>query len=58
MESDILNLKKKYIATPAVRRLIRENNIDLAVVNGTGRDGRVLKEDILKFLDIKQLNPG
>lgn len=27
-----------------------ENKISLADVTGTGRDGRVLKEDLLKFL--------
>ncbi|KAI6195664.1 hypothetical protein M3Y94_01014300 [Aphelenchoides besseyi] len=41
----------KFLATPAVRRLIKEHNIEIGDVNGTGKDGRVLKEDILKFLE-------
>ncbi|KAK7100501.1 lipoamide acyltransferase component of branched-chain alpha-keto acid dehydrogenase complex, mitochondrial-like [Littorina saxatilis] len=41
----------KVLATPAVRRLAMEHKIDLNQVEGTGKDGRVLKEDILFYLD-------
>jgi 2-oxoglutarate dehydrogenase E2 component (dihydrolipoamide succinyltransferase) len=34
--------------SPAVRRLISETGIDPASIVGTGRDGRITKEDILK----------
>ena len=46
---DIYN---KTLTTPAVRRVAQENNVDLTAVKGTGRDGRVLKEDVLSYIEI------
>jgi 2-oxoisovalerate dehydrogenase E2 component (dihydrolipoyl transacylase) len=37
--------------TPAVRRLAREHDIDLALIAGTGHAGRVTREDIEKFIE-------
>jgi len=37
--------------SPAVRRLIAENDLDPAAIRGTGRDGRLTKEDVLAFLE-------
>lgn len=34
------------LATPAVRRLVKEHDLDIADIQGTGKDGRVLKEDV------------
>ncbi|TKC40987.1 hypothetical protein EI555_000628, partial [Monodon monoceros] len=42
---------QKTLATPAVRRLAMENNIKLSEVVGSGKDGRILKEDILSYLE-------
>ncbi|KAL7304167.1 hypothetical protein TKK_0003465 [Trichogramma kaykai] len=47
---------EKSLATPAVRRIARENNVDLAEVPSTGKDGRVLKEDILAYLEGKSID--
>ncbi len=41
-------------AMPAVRRLAAEHEIDLALINGTGRDGRVTKKDVLLWLQQPQ----
>ncbi len=38
-------------SSPLVRRMARENNIDLAQVPGSGLGGRITKEDVLKFID-------
>lgn len=39
------------LAVPAVRRLSKENGIDLNLINGSGKDGRVTKEDVLNFIE-------
>jgi len=36
----------KAIASPAVRRLARENNIEISQVVGSGKNGRVMKQDL------------
>lgn len=43
----------KALASPAVRRLARELNIDLAKVPGSGEKGRVYKEDVRAFAEGK-----
>lgn len=37
-------------SSPLVRRMARENNLDLRRIRGTGSNGRITKEDVLKFL--------
>ncbi len=37
-------------SSPLVRRIAGENNVDLALVTGTGANGRITKEDILHYL--------
>lgn len=41
--------KHGLLATPAVRRISRELGVNITDVIGTGKDGRVLKEDIARF---------
>ncbi len=41
---------------PAVRRLIEENKLDPAAIKGSGKGGRILKEDVLAHL--KQAKPA
>ena len=48
--------RMKILATPAVRKMIVENNIDLSTLNGTGKDGRVLKSDVIQVL--KEIGKG
>jgi pyruvate dehydrogenase E2 component (dihydrolipoamide acetyltransferase) len=37
---------RPILATPAVRSVAKQMNVDLAEVKGTGRDGRITKEDV------------
>src|SRR5437867_1098657 len=38
-------------SSPLVRRIARENQVDLAALSGTGISGRVTKKDILTYLE-------
>lgn len=51
------HIVKKILATPAVRRIAMEKNINLKDVVSNGKDGRVLKEDILNHLEKISVNP-
>jgi len=42
------------VLTPAVRRLIKEFNLDPRDIRGTGRDGRILKSDVMSYLDARE----
>jgi len=41
---------QRVIAMPSVRKYAREKGVNIAQVNGSGKNGRVLKEDIDQFL--------
>jgi 2-oxoisovalerate dehydrogenase E2 component (dihydrolipoyl transacylase) len=40
----------QYHLTPAVRMLVREHEVDLAQVEGTGLEGRISKKDVLDYV--------
>ena len=42
-------IEGKVLASPAVRRVAREKNIDLSSVKGSGKKGRILKSDVLNL---------
>ena len=41
-------------SSPLVRKIARENNVDLSKVSGTGLGGRITKQDIMAFLEKPQ----
>ena len=42
--------KKIEILSPAVRKIIADKNIDPSTVSGSGKDGRILKGDIISLM--------
>jgi 2-oxoglutarate dehydrogenase E2 component (dihydrolipoamide succinyltransferase) len=47
---------RKLRSSPLVRRIAKENNLDLSRIAGSGSEGRITKEDILRYLN--QSGPG
>ncbi|MCP3674171.1 MAG: dihydrolipoamide succinyltransferase [Gammaproteobacteria bacterium] len=40
----------KLLISPTVRRLLKENNLDINHINGTGKNGRVNRDDVMQHL--------
>ena len=47
------NKTENQTLSPAVRKIIDENNIDTQIVKGTGKDGRILKGDLISLMGVK-----
>ncbi|KAI6693024.1 hypothetical protein NL676_020734 [Syzygium grande] len=57
--SEMIKSKKcGVLSTPTVRGLAKEYGIDITDVHGTGTDGRVLKEDVLRYAADKRIMEG
>ena len=46
------NLKTDATLSPAVRKIVTENKIDIKSVKGSGKDGRVLKGDLINLMGV------
>jgi pyruvate dehydrogenase E2 component (dihydrolipoamide acetyltransferase) len=44
-------VKERVSASPAAKRLAREQNIDLTQVQGTGPEGRIVEEDVRRCIE-------
>ena len=49
-ETPKFNNTQNQTLSPAVRKIVAENKIDLATVQGSGKDGRVLKGDLISMM--------
>ncbi len=49
-ETPKFNNTQSQTLSPAVRKIVAENKIDLATVQGSGKDGRVLKGDLISMM--------
>ena len=43
-------IKQNKVLSPAVRKMVAENKIDTNQVKGSGKDGRILKGDLIKLM--------
>ncbi len=50
-EKEERSLNKNKNLSPAVRKIISDKNIDINQIKGTGKDGRVLKGDLLNLMN-------
>ena len=46
---------KKEILSPAVKRIVEEKRIDINTISGSGRDGRILKGDLLESMGLPSI---
>ncbi len=53
-KKDLDDRENEKILSPAVRKIISENNIDAKSIEGSGKDGRILKGDLINLMG---LNP-
>ena len=49
-EKKIESTKKDINLSPSVRKIVTENNIDVNKIEGSGRDGRILKGDLISLM--------
>ncbi len=47
--------RERVLASPAAKRTAREHNIDLAQIQGTGPEGRIVEEDVKLFIEEKTM---
>ena len=49
-----IKIETKRVPSPSAQRIIAENKVDINVINGSGRDGQILKQDVMKGVAEKQ----
>ena len=49
-DTSVKNVKEKF--SPAVRKMVSEKNIDIEKVQGSGKDGRILKGDLIDIMGV------
>jgi 2-oxoglutarate dehydrogenase E2 component (dihydrolipoamide succinyltransferase) len=57
VEEETLHIYAQPVS-PAVRRLLSEHNLDAAQIKGSGKDGRLNKQDIMDHLEAQQAKPA
>jgi len=50
-------VEERIAASPAAKRLAREHSVDLSKVVGTGPEGRIVEDDVKKFMEETKVAP-
>ncbi|MDT3995446.1 dihydrolipoamide acetyltransferase family protein [Mammaliicoccus fleurettii] len=50
-QSEDVDNSKRVIAMPSVRKFARDNDVNIKAVSGSGKNGRILKEDVEAYLN-------
>lgn len=50
--------EEEKATSPAVRRMMAENDLESSQIKGTGKDGRITKEDVISFIESKRDKAG
>jgi len=50
-EAPVERVEERILASPAAKRLAREYDVNLAQVTGTGPEGRIVEEDVKRFVE-------
>jgi len=53
----IEKVEERVIASPAAKRLAREQRVDLSKVVGIGPDGRIVEDDVKRFIEGASVTP-
>ena len=51
-ETNSINQDQKEKLSPSVRKIVAENDINLEDVKGTGKDGRIVKGDLIEIMGV------
>jgi len=57
-ESKSVDIDSDVNARPSVRKLAREHHIELSMLDGSGRDGEITREDVLNAADVEDDKTG
>ena len=55
--SSLAELSRNASISPSARKLMLEHNLSASDVSGSGKSGRVLKEDVMRVIDKKDQSP-
>ena len=51
-DEEKLNIKTEQTLSPAVRKIVKEKKIDIRTIKGSGKEGRVLKGDLINLMGV------